>query len=1058
MRLAEASVRRPVFAVMLIGAVATLGLVSAPRLAADLFPNVELPLVTVSTVLPGASPDTVAREVTEILEEAINNIEGVKAIRSSSTDSLSQIVVEFGLAYDVLEKMQEVRGKVAASRGQLPTDVEPPIIDRLDPDSTPVLALLVSGPGSVRQLTEFADKTIRRKLERVPGVGSVRLVGGRAREIRIWLDPVRLAGYGLAVNDVISAVRREHLELPAGRIESGRSEIVIKTQGKMFSAAQFRDLVLSQRGGGRIHLGDVAEVEDGRAAERTVSRLNGHRGVALAIRRQSGENTIDVVDRVRASLVELRASLPPGVEIVEAQDLSRFIRSSIRDVTVDLAWGSLLTAIVVLVFLRNARTTLITALAIPASLTASLSFFYFFDFTFNLMTLMALSLSIGILIDDAIVVGENVHRHVESGSSPRRAAVEGTREVGLAVVATTLALCAVFVPIAFMEGMVGRFFHEFGLVVACAVATSTLVALSLTPMLCSRYMRAEDDHGPLWLALEGSYRAIEHRYRLLLERALAHRKAVMGVAAVAALGGIAVALIIPIDFIISTDRSEFNVRLKMPVESRLGVTEEAVASVEAALMEHPEVEAVFSIIAGGAEQRSDEAILYVKLTPKQTRSDGMKAVMSDARARIRALNLPLREFSVEEIVWVSLPGVRDYQFAAVIKGSDPDRLHEIAAATLARMNETSGFIDGTSSHEPGKRQLDLVVDRDRAAEAGVSAATVGLTVNALFSDYRVASFEENGERYDIRTRVLPEFRDDPAQIGLVFVRSPSGSLVNVADLVETHLREGPVSIERNDRARAVTLYANLDGKALWRAFGEVKDFARDAGMGKEEEIVAAGFVERMLESVSSVIFALGLALVAIYIILAAQFNSFVHPLTIMLSAPLAFIGACAALRLFGLHLDMMGQIGFLMLMGLVMKNGILLVDYTNTLREQGLATRDAVLAAAPTRFRPVLMTTLSTVFGMLPVALGRGDGAELRVPMAVIAIGGMLSSTALTLIVVPVAYTLLADAEQRLRQVLSGRFASVLPESRPVALPTVDLIPSDPSDLAWDEDKEKEEG
>jgi len=1056
-RLTEVSVRRPVFAVMLIGALVTLGIVSAPRLATDLFPRVELPLVTVSTVLPGASPDTVAREVTEILEEAINNIEGVKAIRSSSTDSLSQVVAEFGLDYDILEKMQEVHGKVVASRGLLPTDAEPPVIDRLDPDSTPVLALLVSGPGSVRQLTEFADKTLRRKLERVPGVGSVRIVGGRAREIRIWLDPVRLAGYGLAVNDVISAVRREHLELPAGRIESANSEIVIKTQGKMSSAAQFRDLVLSQRGGGRIHLGDVAEVEDGRAAERTVSRLNGRRGVALSIRRQSGENTIDVVDRVRASLAELRTSLPPGVEIIEAQDVSRFIRSSIRDVTIDLAWGSLLTAIVVLVFLRNPRTTLITAVAIPTSLAASLSFFYFFDFTFNLMTLMALSLSIGILIDDAIVVVENVNHHVESGSTPLRAAVEGTREVGLAVVATTLALCAVFVPIAFMEGMVGRFFHEFGLVVACAVATSTLVALSLTPMLCSRYMRAQGTHGPLWLALEGSYRALEHRYRRWLGQALAHRKTVMGVAAVAALGGIAVATIIPIDFIISTDRSEFNVRLKLPVESRLGATEEAVAVVEATLREHPEIETVFSVIAGSAQQRSDEASLYVKLTPKQTRSVGMKEVMSDARARIGALDLPLREFSIEEIVWVSLPGVRDYHFAAAIKGSDPEHLHQIATATLARINETSGFVDATSSHEPGKLQLDLVVDHDRAAEAGVSAAAVGLSVNALFSDYRVASFEEDGERYDIRTRVLPEFRDDPARVGLVFVRSPSGSLVNVADVVETRLRKGPVAIDRSDRARAVTLYANLDGKALWKAFDEVRDFARDAGLEGDEEIAAAGFVERMLESVSSVVFALGLALVAIYMILASQFNSFVHPLTIMLSAPLAFIGACAALRLLGLHLDMMGQIGFLMLMGLVMKNGILLVDYTNTLRERGLGVRDAVLAAAPRRLRPVLMTTFSTVFGMLPVALGRGDGAELRVPMAVIAIGGMLSSTALTLIVVPVAYTLLAEGEERLRQEISRRFAWALPESPPVILPTADLLSSDSTDGSWYEDEEKEE-
>ena len=488
MKIADVSIRRPVFAVMLIGGLVALGLVSLPRLGVDLFPRVEFPMVTVVTVLEGASPETVERSVTQPLEEAINSIEGVRKLRSASSDSLSQIFVEFSLDQDVHRKAQDVRDKVSEARGNLPVDAEAPIISRVDPDSTPILTVLVAGPQSIRSLSELADKRLKPRLERVPGVGSVTLVGGRTREVRIWIDPVKLTGYALAVDDVLGALRREHIELPGGRVETEHEEFVVKTRGKLTSPAQFGALVVSEREGRLVRLADVATVEDGMAEERTVARLNGDRGVSLQIRRQSGENTVAVSNAIKAELGRIRETLPPGVELVETQDLARFIQSSVDDVFVDMAWGGLLAVLVVLAFLRSGRSTLIAATAIPSSLLASFSFFYFFGFTLNVLTLMALSLSIGLLVDDAIVVIENIYRHIELGEDPREAASSATREIGLAVVATTLSICAVFVPIAFMGGMMGRFFREFGLVVTVAVLVSMLVALTLTPMLSSRYL------------------------------------------------------------------------------------------------------------------------------------------------------------------------------------------------------------------------------------------------------------------------------------------------------------------------------------------------------------------------------------------------------------------------------------------------------------------------------------------------------------------------------------------------------------------------------------------
>jgi HAE1 family hydrophobic/amphiphilic exporter-1 len=852
-------------------------------------------------------------------------------------------------------------------------------------------------------------------------------VGDRAREIRIWVDPVRLGGYGLAIDDLLAALAREHVELPGGRLESGAGEWALKTQGKLSSSEQFGRVVVAEREGRTIHLADVTTVEDGMAEQRTVSRLNGQRGVSLQIRRQSGENTVAVAEAVKAELEAIRAGLPAGYQMTTALDSSIFITRAIHDVFVDLAYGAVLAAAVVLLFLRNMRSTGITALAIPSSLVASFFFFYVFGFTLNTMTLMALSLSIGLLIDDAIVVLENAYRHMEEGAEPRLAASRGTDEIGLAVVATTLAICAVFVPIAFMGGVVGRFFRDFGLVATCAVLVSLLVSLTLTPMLCSRFLQVERNPGRVWHALERGYTWLEGRYRRVLVWGLAHRLAVIGIAAASVALGLVAASRVPIEFVIAEDRSEFNVWLKRPLGSSLEQTLAVVEQVEASLREMPAVRTSFATIGSGAKKRVNEALVYVQLVHKSERRESQQELMAAVRERIRAQGLPLADFAVEEIPFINLPGARSAQLMYAFRGPDIDVLQRHAETLVQRMGAAGGYADLYLSYETGKPQIDLDITRERAADLGVPAMQIGRTVAALYAGYKATTFEEGGERYDVRVQVRPEYRDDLAKLELVRVRALSGALVPLRNLVTPRVGSGPVQIDRESRTRSITVYGNLAGKSAGEADEEISALVADLDLDAETHFTPVGPSQRLRETTDAVVFAFLLALIAIYMILASQFDSFVHPFVIMLAAPLSFVGAFLAIWISGLSLDVMGQISFLMLMGIVMKNSILLVDYTNALRERGRSLADAVLEAGPVRLRPVLMTTVSTVFGMLPVAFGRGDGSEWRNPMGIVCIGGLLTSTLLTLLVVPVVYTLAADAQAALGRAVArvrGRIAA----------------------------------
>jgi HAE1 family hydrophobic/amphiphilic exporter-1 len=997
---------------MLVGALVALGLISLGRLGVDLFPRVEFPVVTVTTVLEGGTPETVETEVTDVLEEHLNTISGIKTIGSSSSEGLSQIFVRFELDEDIDVKAQDVRDKVGIARRELPTDAELSIVEKLDPDGSPILAVMVAGELPRRELTRFAKDAVKARLERIQGVGSVTLVGGRERAVRIWLDLYRLRGYGLTADDVLRAIRTEHADLPGGRLEvEGRmAELSLKTKGEVESVAEFGEIVVDYRGEAPVRIRDVGRVEDGLEDERTYAELDGTPGVSLLVRRQSGRNTVEVARAVKEEVERVRASAPHGVRLIITSDVSRFIETSIRDVGIDLALGGFLAVVVTLLFLRSIRTTLIVGIAIPASIVSTFFLFYLMGFTLNVLTLMALSISIGILIDDAIVVLENIYRHIENGVPPMEAARQGTAQIAGAVFSSTISVMAVFVPIAFLSGVVGRFFYQYGLAVVFAVGVSLLVALTLTPALSARALRRTEEHGRLFRTLEKVYTGLEGWYRRLLEGAFRHRAIVIGAAVASVFLGVAIARTVPLEFSSQADRAEFEGFIEMPLGTGVEATKQVGRRVVDALGHLEHVKSVFLSIGAGSRARANEASLFVSLTPKSQRDTDQKFVMNRAREVIRNAAPHAKSITVSRISEVG--GASDFasDIRYSLRGPDLETLSDVTERIATGLRNDPAFTDVKTTFEIGRPELRTVIDRRRAAELGVSVRSIASTLRILIGGVDVATFEEEGKRYDVRVRLDERHRDDLAELGLIQIRAPSGRLADLDNLSTREVVTGPSQIQRENRTRTITIFAStIPGIALGPATERLDEIVQEVGLPAGYTGEHQGRAEMMNETVDAISFAFGLALVALYMILASQFNSFIQPAIVMLAAPLSFVGAFAALALAGAELAIFVQIGIVMLMGLVMKNGILLVDFANQCREKGSAAMAAMLEAGPVRLRPVLMTTFSTVFGMVPVAFSGSEGSEFRNALGILVIGGLLSSMVLTLIVVPVAYTLTDD-------------------------------------------------
>ncbi|TNE87291.1 MAG: efflux RND transporter permease subunit [Deltaproteobacteria bacterium] len=1028
MNLPGLSIARPVFTTMVMFAIALFGLVLYQGLEVDQFPEVDLPVVTVVTIYPGADPETVENQVTTPIEDALFSLGGLDELQSVSLSSVSQVIVNFELGTDVNVAAQDIRDALATV--DLPDQVEEPIIQRVDLGATPILQLAVTGPGELTDLVRYVEGELEPELKRIDGVGNIDVFGAQDREIHIWLDPARLAATGLTVDDVTRVLGAQNIEIPGGRIDNGELEMSLRASAAVETPDDFAEIALVTMGDAVVRLGDIARVEDGVEEARSTAFLDGQPAVALLVRKQSDGNTVAVAHGVHDALPGLLAAAPAGTEILPVLDNSRLIESSIETVQFDIVLGGFLAVAIILLFLRDWRATLISATALPVSVIGTFAFVGAMGFTLNMLTTLALSLSIGILIDDAIVVIENIVRRKSLGEDAMTAARNGTSEIMLAVLATTLSIVAVFVPVAFMDGMIGQFFFEFGMTVAFAVLMSLFVSFTLTPMLSSRFLGSHDaHHGETGISgLIGKVLgAIEGIYRRLVRGALRHPVITLAVAFASLGATVLVAGLLEFEFTPAEDAGQYEVSIELPAGTSLQETERRAADMADRVAAMGGVTHVLTTVGGGVQEKVNTAKLLVKLPHKTQRSFTQEEAMRVTRTTLA--DEPNAIVTVAPIEVTNIGGGRNAALELQLRGADLDALSASTEAVVAALSDLEGFVDVDSSLRLGKPELSVRVDPKRAADLGVVGATVATTVRTLVAGVVPTTFEEDGERYDVRVQLDSRDRASTAAVERAQVRASDGSLVRVGDVAAVTEIRGPSQIDHAQRERQVVIYANLDGKALGTASTEALEAAK-AAASEGVRVSLGGRSERLAETGGAMFAAMGLALALVYMILASQFESFIHPLTIMASVPFAFIGAFLALVITGQAMSIFGMIGMIMLVGLVTKNAILLVDFALQRLAEGDAIDTALETAGATRLMPILMTTAAMVFGMLPVALGHGDGGESRAPMGLAVIGGLLSSTVLTLVVVPVVFQLVEKLRRRMGA------------SAPVEAPIPDLAPA----------------
>ncbi len=1009
-------IKRAIFALMLTVGLVVFGLFSYPKIGVDLFPSVEFPVVTVSVIYPGADPASMETKVAKPIEDALSSMAGIKILQSINLESATQIIIQFDLDIDADQAAQDVRDRIGAIENQLPSAVEAPKIQKFDVGAAPILSLALAGELSPRQLTELADDVVKERIQRITGVGNVEIVGSRAREIHVRLDLARLAARGLTPGDVAMALQGGNLELPAGRIEEGTTELVVTTKGAFESLQEIADAPIASGPGYAVRIGDVAEVRDDVAQKRSHASLDGNSAVALVVQKASGANTVAVAKEIHAALVELTPQLArEGATLTVTSDSSPFIERSFHEVQFDLLLGGILAIVIVFGFLRDWRATFIAALALPTSVIATIWFIELFGFTFNQMTMLALSLSIGLLIDDAIVVIENIHRHLELGKSPMDAAREGTAEIGLAVLATTLSIVAVFVPVATMQGIVGRFMFQFGVTVAVAVLVSLFVSFTLTPMLSSRMLKVH--HGQRFVlsrAVEWLLTKVEGGYRAVLRLALRQRALTLVLAFSTLFGACFLVTKVKTEFLPAEDRSQFSIDVELPTGTSLAATTGVIETIATDVRAHaPGVTNTFVTIGAGAQGQVNIGKVQVNLIRPLKRTFTQQDLMAWARARYAPLTERGLKISVNEINAVGGDsGFKSQPIQFNLRGKDMERLSAAAEALKAELAAIKGFVDIDSTYRGGKPQIQIEPDRVAAAEAGVPIAQIATTLRALAARDKVTEYKDGLDIHEVKLTLPDEETAGFATLSNLTVRSTSGALVPLDQVVKLERGLGPSQIDRQARMRQITVLAGLDGLALGDASAHVEAAAKRV-VPADIVTETSGMGQMMEESFGYMFLALILAVILVYMILAAQFESLVHPFTIMLSLPLAVVGAFGGLYIAGQTLSIFSMIGLIMLMGLVTKNAILLVDYTNHQKAAGLSTKEALLVAGPVRLRPILMTTAAMVLGMLPVALALGEGGETRAPMAVVVIGGLITSTVLTLVVVPVVFSLVEGARDK---------------------------------------------
>ncbi len=1018
MWITDTSIKRPVTTVTIMGAIIVFGLMAFASMGIDLFPEVDIPVVTITTTLTGSSPEVMDREVTDVIEEQVNTISGIKTLRSQSFEGVSVVAIEFELDKNIDVAAEEVRGKVNLAKRDLPVDIDEPIVEKVDLSSLPIMRIAVYGDVDYGRLSHYADKVLKDRLQSVQGVGSIETSGLRDRQIRVWLDPRLLEARDLTASEVVRAIQSKHVELPGGRVETDDVEYTVKVEGEFTSVAALRNLAVRERNGVVTYLEDVARVDDGFEDLRSVARYNRRPAAELGVRKQSGTNTVEVANAVVEKLEELKPHVPDGIAVAVAFDSSTYIEESIRGVQIDIAIGILLTALVMYLFLRNVRVTLISVVAIPISLIGGFIAMQALDFTVNFMTMLAMSLAVGMVIDDAIVVLENIYRHVEQGKEGMRAASEGTSQVWLPVLAATSSIAAVFIPVAFMKGVIGRFFYQFGLTVAVTIIISALVSLTLTPFMSSRMLRRETSHSKLYVILENFFNALASVYRRALEWAVRRRWAVVAIAVVSFAAGLALVPVIGSEFVTQSDESQFLVRFELPTGTPILRTTEAMGDLEAMLFEQPEVDAVFSTVGGGSGGEVNRGFLVVLMTPRHEREASQRQVMDRMQKEFDGLG----EFtiSVEYLSWEG-GGTRYADVEYIIQGSSIEELGRVGDAIVRDLNSQGVFTNVDTDLRLTKPEVRVNINRGPADDLGVDALSVSNEIYTLFGGVDAAVFKDGGFRYDIRVRALPEYRLEPESLEQVTVRTADGRLIKAPNVVSYEVGKGPNIVNRYNRRRALTLYASVSGISQGEGLQRVEEtVARHLPDDGNWSTAVSGMSQTFQESFGYMFTALLVAIMVIYMVLAMQFESFVHPFTIMVSLPLSMVGVFGLLLVTGKTLNIFSFIGIILLVGIVTKNSILLVDFANQERRRGADKVQAILTAGPLRLRPILMTALSTMVAVVPVALAMSEGGETRQPMALAVIGGMMTSTLLTLLVIPVIYLIFDDAVAWLARRIGG--------------------------------------
>ena len=1013
MNLTEVCVRKPVLAWMLMAATIVFGVVAATRIGISQFPDVDFPTISVSVVWEGAAPEVIENDLVEPLEEALVQTEGLRTITSSSRMGSANITIELDLSRNVDLALQDVQTKVSQAARRLPRDIDPPVISKSNPEDQPIMMVSIGGPFPPRVLSDYVQYGLKEKLQTIPGVGEITMMGVMNRNIRIWLDAAQLDEKGLTVSDVILALQREHVELPAGRLETPGREVNVRVLGEAVDLETLRHIVVREIGGSPIYLSDVSLVEDGFEDVRRMARINGVPAQGIGIKKQRGANAVAVAKAAKRAMAEYARTLPEGMTVNTVFDSTTFIEDSVKEIQFELLLSVILTALVCWLFLGSFSSTLNVILAIPMSLMGTIAIIYFLGFTFNTFTLLGLALAVGIVVDDAIMVMENIFRHREGGKALIPAALEGTHEIAFAALAATLAVIAIFVPVVFIKGIIGRFFLQFGITLCLAVLLSYVEAVTLAPARCSQFLKtSREGRNRIGKVVDNSFRKLEGVYSKVLHRGLGRPGLILVLAVLLFAAALFVFSIMPAEFVPSQDLSRLSIRMQTAVGSDLTETDKLIRKAEDIVVARPEVTQLYGFV-GGFGGGVNQGNLFVTIVPPKDRKLSQAQLSAVLRRDLNAI--PGLRAVIQDLSQQGFTAQRGFPIEFSVRGSNWDQLVSESQTIMSQLQASGLVVDMDTDYQLGMPELRVEPDRATAADIGVSIDDLATTLNALVGGVRVGKYSTGGRRIDVRLKLMASQRSRPEDIARLQVRTRQGELVPLSSLVTSKEQPALQAITRRDRERAITIYANVaPGHAQNEAIKYVETLGRDIPVGYR--VVLGGASVAFRESMSSLVFAMFLGIAIAYMILASQFNSFKDPITIITILPLSIAGAAFALLVTKQSLNIFSMIGLLLLMGIVKKNSIILVDYANAFKAKGLSPRESMEKAGPIRLRPILMTAVATLMAAIPPALGLGSGSEIRRPMAIAVIGGLVLSTALSLVVVPAFYVIAEKVKVKRRR------------------------------------------